>query len=88
MPRKYIGKSSRGRWTDLQLQGALKAVREQGISISAAAKKFGIPKTTLFNHCTGKLFFIIGRSKHVIYVRLKEWGKILQEKSFSFKYIF
>ena len=59
MPRKYIGKSSRGRWTDLQLQGALKAVREQGISISAAAKKFGIPKTTLFNHCTGKLFFII-----------------------------
>ena len=53
-PRKYVHKGTRGRWMDWQLKGAMKAVGEQGISISAASKKFGIPKTTMFNHCTGK----------------------------------
>ena len=47
-------KGERGRWTDLQLQVALKAVKEQDLSISGASRKFGIPKTTLFNHYTGK----------------------------------
>ncbi len=32
--------------------------REQGLSISAASRKFAIPKSTLFNHCTGK---VLGR---------------------------
>ena len=58
MPRKYVRTCSRGKWMDLQLQGTLKAVREQEISISAAARKFGIPKTTHFNHCTGKFIYM------------------------------
>ena len=67
--------SSRGRWTDLQLKGALKAVREQGISISAAARKFGIPKTTLYNHCTGKLICMKELiNMHAIYMIVEEWN--------------
>ena len=54
MPRKYVRRGERGRWTDLQLEVALKAVKEQGLSISGASRKFGLPKTTLYNHYTGK----------------------------------
>ena len=54
MPRKYVRRGERGRWTDLQLEVALKAVKEQGLSISGESRKFGLPKTTLYNHYTGK----------------------------------
>ena len=56
MPRQYIRTGTRGRWTDQQLQGATRAVKEQGLSISAASQRFGIPKTTLYNHCSGEIF--------------------------------
>ena len=54
MPWKYVRRGERGRWTDLQLEVALKAVKEQAQSISGASRKFEIPKTTLFNHYVGK----------------------------------
>ena len=53
MPRKHVRSSARGKWTDQQLRGALKAINEDGMSICAASKKFNIPKTTLHNHYSG-----------------------------------
>ena len=50
----YVCRGERGRWTDLQLEVALKAVKEQGLSISGESRKFELSKTTLFNHYTGK----------------------------------
>ena len=51
---EICAQGERGRWTDLQLEVALKDVKEQGLSISWTSGKFGLPKTTLYNHYTGK----------------------------------
>ena len=70
MPRKYVRKGEKGRWTNQQLQGAIKAVVEQGLSINAASKKFGIPKTTLYNHCTGNFQIYYCSKKLIIIMEL------------------
>ena len=54
MPRNYIRKGSRGQWTDKQMQSAIDALKKGGISIPAAARKFGLPVSTLRNHYSGK----------------------------------
>ncbi|XP_062560612.1 uncharacterized protein LOC134224952 isoform X2 [Armigeres subalbatus] len=54
MPRSYRRKTNRGNWTDQQLIQAKDAV-DRGISVNRAAKTFGIPRTTLADHVTGKV---------------------------------
>ena len=54
MPRKYVKKGTTGQWSQQQLESALKRV-DDGMTVSAAAKRFGIPKQTLHNHYSGKL---------------------------------
>ena len=70
MPRKYVRKGGRGGWTDQQLQGAIRAVKEQGQSINAASQRFGIPKSTLYNHCSGEIFNLIegGKHRHILHL--------------------
>ena len=58
MPQKYVFTGARGRWTDQQLQEATRAVKEQDLPVSVASQRFGISKTTLYNHCSGEIFII------------------------------
>ena len=43
-----------GGWTPEDLNNALLLVEEKGASIRAASREYGIPKSTLHDHCTGK----------------------------------
>ena len=54
MPRKYIRRTCRGQWSTEALQAALAAV-QSGMNLREAAKKFGIPATTLHRHHKGKI---------------------------------
>nr|XP_022906536.1 uncharacterized protein LOC111418265 [Onthophagus taurus] len=49
MPTKYNrkGTSKRGDWSEESLVNAVKAIKQNEIGVNAAAKAFGIPKTTL-----------------------------------------
>ena len=53
MPRKYTRTTCRGQWSTEALQAALAAVKS-GMHLREAAKKFGIPGTTLHRHYKGK----------------------------------
>ena len=70
MPRRYVRRGERGRWTSLQLQAALRAVKEQGLSISGASRKFGVPKSTLYNHYSGKLIHTKINTKYTTQLNL------------------
>ena len=50
MPTFKTSKEKKGLFTDAQLQLALKRTLEDKASIRAAAKEFGIPKSTLSDH--------------------------------------
>ena len=54
MPRRYKRKECKNKWTDEQLQAALKEVEEGKSKANAAAVKFGIPSSTLYDHLKGK----------------------------------
>lgn len=47
---KYKRKSARASWLEESLERAVKLVKEEGKSINSAAKKLGIPFTTLHQH--------------------------------------
>ena len=49
MPRNYVKKGTTGQWSQQPLESALKKVGD-GMTVSAAAKRFGIPKQTLHNY--------------------------------------
>ena len=78
MPRKYFRRGTRGRWTDLQLQAALKAVRERGASINInAARSLQCPRqhfsTTTQISCNThshntrvNIFSYMGKKGHLI----------------------
>jgi hypothetical protein len=53
MPRKYIRKGAKGKWSEGSLKNAMKAI-DSGMSKRKAAKTFEIPLTTIHNHCTGE----------------------------------
>lgn len=44
---KRKGTSGRGEWSEDSLKNAVKAVENKEMGVNAAAKAFGIPKTTL-----------------------------------------
>lgn len=54
MPRQYIKKGKNNQWSSAQLTAALSAVRSEGMSARGAARKSGIPSSTLHDHLTGK----------------------------------
>ena len=45
---------AKNKWSDEQLAAAMDAVKVDKISIKCAAKKFGIPASTLSDHVKGK----------------------------------
>ena len=54
MPRTYIKKGRKNQWTNEQLEAAMKDVKSKQLSASAAARKYGIPPSTLRDHLSGK----------------------------------
>ena len=54
MPRTYKRAGSRNKWTDEQLESAMKAVRKDKMKPHKAATMFGIPSSTLYDHLKGK----------------------------------
>lgn len=71
MPRKYIRRTCRGQWSTEALQAALAAVKS-GMNLREAAKKFGIPATTLHRHHRGKHHNFIGNQLYLIVI--KTWS--------------
>ncbi len=51
--RSYKRKTTTG-YSEVALLAAVKAVREQGMSRAAAARKLNVPTTTIFGHISGK----------------------------------
>ena len=54
MPRRHQRSGCRNQWSDEQLQAALEAVRSGKMKVHAAALKFCIPSSTLYDHLKGK----------------------------------
>ena len=54
MPRRHQRSGCRNQWSDEQLQAALEAVRSGKMKAHAAALKFCIPSSTLYDHLKGK----------------------------------
>ena len=54
MPRTYIKKGTENKWSDEQLQAAMTAVKSKELSAAAAARRYGIPASTLHDHLVGK----------------------------------
>ena len=54
MPRTYVKKGIKNRWSDEQLHAAMSAVRSKELSAGAASRKYGIPRSTLHDHLVGK----------------------------------
>ena len=54
MPRTYKRAGSRNKWTDGQLESAMKAVRKDKMKPHKAATMFGIPSSTLYDPSRGK----------------------------------
>lgn len=52
---KRIRKYERFRYSDDSVQNALEEIRRKSLSLSAASRKYGIPKGTLFNKLKGKV---------------------------------
>lgn len=53
MPRKYVRKGIKNKWSDSQLVAAKHAVQEGQLSIRGASIKFDIPRSTLHDHLSG-----------------------------------
>ena len=47
--------ASKQEWSHEDLDKALSLVREENVSIRTAALSYGIPKSTLHDHCSGKV---------------------------------
>ena len=71
MPRKYIRKTYRGQWSTEALKAALAAIK-CGTNLRKAARKFGIPATTLHRHHKGKT----PCSQSKIIIVIKTWSVI------------
>ena len=54
MPRTYIRKGTKNKWSDEQLKAAMAAVSSKQLRPEAAARKFSIPASTLRDHLSGK----------------------------------
>ena len=54
MPRTYAHKTKHGAWSSESLANAIEAVKE-GMTQNMAAKRFGIPISTLHRHYRGNL---------------------------------
>ena len=54
MPRTYIRKGIKNKWSDEQLKAAMAAVSSKQLRPEAAARKFSIPASTLRDHLSGK----------------------------------
>ena len=54
MPRRHQRSGCRNQWSDEQLQAALEGVRSGKMKAHAAALKFCIPSSTLYDHLKGK----------------------------------
>ena len=54
MPRRHQRSGCRNQWSDEQLQAALEAVRSGKMKAHAAALKFCIPSSTLYDYLKGK----------------------------------
>ena len=54
MPRKEKRGEVKNKWTDVQLQMALAAVRKEEMKAHAAALKYGIPSSTFYDHLQGR----------------------------------
>ena len=65
MPRKYIKKGTKNKWSDEQLQAAMAAVRSKELRATAAARKYGIPPSTLHDHLVGKSKRRYGGQGHI-----------------------
>ena len=53
MPRQYNRKRQGPKWNAEDLKAALEQIKSNGTTISVAAARFGIPKTTLHAHLRG-----------------------------------
>jgi len=53
MPRVYK-KAEKNQWSDEQLQAAMEAVSSGELKAHAAAKRYGIPSSTLYDNVKGK----------------------------------
>lgn len=53
MPRTYVRKRTRNKWSVVQLTAAKKAVESGELSIHSAGTKYGISKTIIANYIHG-----------------------------------
>ena len=47
--------TARGKWCLDDLDKAMQEVKEHGLSIRKASYKYGIPRSTIHDHVTGKI---------------------------------
>lgn len=83
MPRKYQKKRDGSKWTEDDLKAAIELVARKELTLSAAAFRFGIPKTTLHAHIHGTRTKVgAGRVSVLTPIEEKVTLQVLQEIGF------
>ena len=55
MVRNYKRKIENARWSENDLQGAIKGIKDKTITFSKAAELYKLPRSTLFQHVCNKV---------------------------------
>ena len=72
MPTVYKNKGEKNLWSDEQLHTAMEAVSSGELKAHAAAKQYGIPSSTLYDHIKGQSTKMYGCAPTVLTAEEKE----------------
>ena len=83
MVRNYKRKTENTRWSENDLQAAIKGIKNKAITFSKATELYKIPRSTLFRHVRNKVSINQSINLFICFVLQNEKYTNICEKKFS-----